>query len=232
MIPADPLETNKQGMPICDPNTGETSVPGVFVAGDLAYGAKLLIHAVASGKRVARHVYQQLTGIAIRSEDTELHFPIPGYAREPGYECTQRVPTRTVPVRERLKAPGVNVEIGYDALEARREASRCLDCGVNTIFDGGKCILCGGCVDVCPQQCLRIVPVLEIANYAQITANLSPCGGPDAYSQASAILKDETICIRCGLCAQRCPVEAITMERFQFQTVHFVKAGAARGGRS
>ncbi len=215
----DGLELDARGLLVCDPVTGRTSAGDVFVAGDLAYGPKLLIHAVASGKRIAREIYETLTGNAIRFEDVELHLALPEYRREPGYERLKRVPLGAIDAAERVRAHDATVELGYDEPAARREASRCLDCGVNTIFDGSKCILCGGCVDVCPSECLRIVSAARLASSNGLGGLLDRVLGRRPRTEASAILKDETQCIRCALCAERCPTGAITMERFTFEEV-------------
>jgi len=113
-----------------------------------------------------------------------------------------------------LADPKRLVETGYTEVQAAGEAGRCLDCGVNTIFDGEKCILCGGCVDVCPTLCLKLVALDQLAPSPEIDTLLAENG---AGSGDSAILKDEDRCIRCALCAQRCPTHAITMERFLFR---------------
>ena len=196
-----------------DPETLETTTPGVFAAGDVAYGTRLMIDAIASGKKAARGVYRFLTGIEIRAEETQLHFEIERYCRERGYEGRRRLTIPVAPVRERLADPQRLVETGYTETEAVSEAGRCLDCGVNTIFDGEKCILCGGCVDVCPTLCLKLVGLEQLAPGEEINTLLEMYG---ALPDWSAILKDEDRCIRCALCAQRCPTHAITMERFQF----------------
>lgn len=215
----DAVELDERGFIRCDPESGTTSAPDVFVAGDLAYGPKLLIHAVASGKRVARTIYQAVTGRAIAAQSVELHLALPEYSREPGYECRDRVELRSSPASERRRSQVVPVELELSEYEARSEAARCLDCGVNTIFDGARCILCGGCVDVCPSLCLRIVSASRIADDPEvgpvIESRLDAC----SLAEASAIVKDETVCIRCGLCAERCPTGAITMERFFFKEV-------------
>lgn len=213
----DGLVLTKDGRIECDPVRGSTAAADVFVAGDLAYGPKLLIHAVASGKAVARSIYQQASGYAIRSEDIELHFPVPDYTREKDYEKRRRVNPSTASVAERLREQNRSVEHGYTPAQARSEAARCLDCGVNTIFDGERCILCGGCVDVCPQTCLRIVTPDQLQGDADLRDAVGWQLDPFPREDASAIIKDETVCIRCGLCAERCPVGAITMERFQYE---------------
>jgi ferredoxin len=209
----------RPGWPKVDPATLATTAPGVFVAGDLAHGTRLLIDAVASGKRAARSVYRYVTGREILPESLEAHLPLDRYRREPGYETIRRV---EVPVRsaaERLASPAASVEIGFDASLAMREASRCLDCGVTPVFDGARCVLCGGCVDVCPTSCLKIVSLARLEPEPALQAAIEGALGGDAdREENSAILKDEDRCIRCALCEMRCPVAAITMERVAFAT--------------
>jgi len=213
---ADGVELTERGLIRCDAETGVTSAADIFVAGDLAYGTKLLIHAVASGKAVARQVYTSLTGRPIEVEQTQLHLSIPDFEREQGYEGQARLSLPTLEPGQRLRSQATEVERPLDPDDARGEASRCLDCGVNTIFDGARCILCGGCADVCPELCLRIVSADRLAGDATLAATLArQLDGLDP-AEASAILKDETRCIRCGLCAERCPSGAITLERCQF----------------
>ena len=197
-----------------DANTCETGTPGVFAAGDVAYGARLMIDAIASGKKAARGVYRFLTGREIGQHETQLHVEIEDYRREAGYEGRRRAHVPVAPASERLADPKRLVETGYTEVQAGCEAGRCLDCGVNTIFDGEKCILCGGCVDVCPTLCLKLVGLEQLAPSPEIEALLAQTG---AGAGDSAILKDEDRCIRCALCAQRCPTHAITMERFLFR---------------
>ena len=197
-----------------DPETCATPTPGVFAAGDVAYGARLMIDAIASGKKAARGVYRFLTGREIRQHETQLHFEIEDYQREAGYEGRRRAHIPAASAQERLADPRRLVETGYTEVQAAGEAGRCLDCGVNTIFDGEKCILCGGCVDVCPTLCLKLVGLEQLAPSPELEALLAANG---AGTGDSAILKDEDRCIRCALCAQRCPTHAITMERFLFR---------------
>ncbi|MBZ5607563.1 MAG: FAD-dependent oxidoreductase [Acidobacteriia bacterium] len=196
-----------------NPETGEIGLAGVFAAGDVAYGARLMIDAIASGKKAAREVYRFLTGRQIQPRETQLHFEIEDYHREQGYESRRRLTIPIAPVHERLADPQRLVETGYTETQAVSEAGRCLDCGVNTIFDGEKCILCGGCVDVCPTLCLKLVGLDQLAPSEELGTLAEMYG---AAPEWSAILKDEERCIRCALCAQRCPTHAITMERFQF----------------
>jgi NAD-dependent dihydropyrimidine dehydrogenase PreA subunit len=211
------IELAGPGIVKLDPATLATTAPGVFVAGDLAHGTKLMIHAIASGKKAARSVYSYLTGRAPHPETLEVHEVIDGYRREKDYEKPRRFPIPVLSVAERLANPVALVEKGYTEQQAACEAARCLDCGVNTIFDVDKCVLCGGCVDVCPTLCLKLVPLDEIAGPAELGRLLEEEFGPGADLAAhSAIIKDESLCIRCANCAQRCPTGAITMERFSF----------------
>jgi formate dehydrogenase (NADP+) beta subunit len=186
----------------------------VFVAGDIAYGPRLMIHAIASGKQAARSVYRHLRGSEIAPEEVQFHFPLEQYKRESRYEYRPRLPIPTREPSERMRDPNALVEIGYNPQQAQAEAGRCLDCGINTIFDGERCILCGGCVDVCPTVCLKLVSFDRVTPTEEVLAAVAE-SGLDA-ADLTAILKDEERCIRCGLCAQRCPTTAITMEQFNF----------------
>jgi len=214
------IQQFRPGWPKIDPATLATTAPGVFVAGDLAHGTRLLIDAVASGKAAARSVYRHLTGRSLQPDAATAYISLEGYRREPGYERIRRMPIPTISPAERLAHPDAPVEAGYRRLEAMREASRCLDCGVTPVFDGTRCVLCGGCVDVCPTLCLKLVPLSQLVPHGDVDTAIASTLGPDAdRSTHSAILKDEDRCIRCALCAMRCPTDAITMERVSFQTI-------------
>ncbi len=213
------IESFRPGWPRVDADTLATTGRGVFVAGDLAHGTRLLIDAVASGKRAARSIYTHVTGRQLRPEALEAHLDLGAYRREPGYERIRRIEIPVLEPEERFARPGAAVEIGYDTARATREASRCLDCGVTPVFDGTRCVLCGGCVDVCPTTCLKLVPLADLEPTEGLRSLIDCLLGPDVDPAAhSAILKDEDRCIRCALCAMRCPVAAITMERVQFTT--------------
>jgi NADPH-dependent glutamate synthase beta subunit-like oxidoreductase len=213
------VQMARAGWPTVDPATLATSAPGVFVAGDLAHGTRLAIDAVASGKKAARSVYTYLTGRALHATSTTTHLMMPGYRRERGYESIRR---QAVPVAEpgtRLERADVEVERGFDRAQAMREASRCLDCGVTPVFDGTRCVLCGGCADVCPTLCLKLVPLAALSATPDLDRTIDVTLGADVdRRQHTAILKDEDRCIRCALCVARCPVAAIDMERVVFTT--------------
>ncbi|HEY3324928.1 MAG TPA: FAD-dependent oxidoreductase [Planctomycetota bacterium] len=238
------IEQFRPGWPKVDKATLQTTASGVFVAGDLAHGTRLMIDAIASGKQAARSVYAFVTGRKLDTDAVTAHIPLPQYRREPGYESIRRASVPTLEPHERLKHPETVVEQGFGREQAMREASRCLDCGVTPVFDGSRCVLCGGCVDVCPTKCLKLVPVADLtggpeldtaiaqvqesrcpeveksaALNAQPQAADSSTSRPlDCSTELSAMLKDEDRCIRCALCAMRCPVEAIEMERVSFRT--------------
>ena len=115
------------------------------------------------------------------------------------------------------------VELGYPEEEALRQGERCLICSVNPVFNGELCILCNGCVDVCPTDCLKLTPLSQVEGDETLAGVVKTrLGSPlTAFWQAevppaTAMLFDPTNCIRCALCAQRCPTEAITMESFRF----------------
>lgn len=208
----------RPGWPRVDPQTLATTAPGVFVAGDLAHGTRLLIDAVASGKATPRAI-GFVTGHVLHASSLTSHLPLAGYHRELGYESIRRQP---VPLREpadRLGDPDATVEVGCTEEQARREASRCLDCGVTPVFDGTRCVLCGGCADVCPTR----VPETGAAQRHRRDGGRGRTRRPHARTRRRpdgqlAIVKDEDRCIRCALCVMRCPTDAIAMERVAVST--------------
>ena len=213
------VELMKNGWITVDRESLQTSASDVFVTGDLAHGTRLLIDAVASGKHCARSVYQFLTGRRIEAHATTSHIVLDQYRRERGYESLRRTEVPTIHPAERLEHPENVVETGFTKEQAMREASRCLDCGVTPVFDGTRCVLCGGCVDVCPTKCLKIVSLDVLELTGDVSAAVEAAIGADPeLNENAAILKDEDRCIRCALCAMRCPVDAITMERVAFST--------------
>jgi NAD-dependent dihydropyrimidine dehydrogenase PreA subunit len=109
------------------------------------------------------------------------------------------------------------VEIGYSEEEARRQAERCLYCHIQTIYDPEKCVLCNRCVDVCPKYCLKLVPLEELDLEPEVKERIIESSGVQLGQPLSAMIKDDEKCIRCGLCAIRCPTDAMTMEVFYYE---------------
>jgi len=195
-----------------------TTAPGVFAGGDVAFGPRILVEGVANGHRAARSIHVYLSG---KTRKTVLsRFRIFQNWEMPRGFLT--LPRQTMPVLPANRRIGIaEVELGFNEEQGRAEGLRCLKCQVNTIFDGSKCILCAGCVDVCPESCLRLVDLVQVSGDERYDALiLGRYGVPAAElkaGQAGAIIKNEEKCIRCGLCAQRCPTQAITMEALEQQ---------------
>jgi NADPH-dependent glutamate synthase beta subunit-like oxidoreductase len=192
----------RAGTVAADRETGRTSLPWLFAAGDGALGPGLFINAVAHGRKTALSIDAFLRGAAQPAAADVArawqYEPMRKDLRSDYLKIGRTVPP-PAPVAERLR--GAQVELPFDEAEAKRQAARCVRCEVETIFDGNKCIQCGGCSDVCPTWCLRLVSLEEIGMQAP--------GG----EQMSAIIKDEDRCIRCAMCVERCPTDAITMEK-------------------
>jgi ferredoxin len=133
----------------------------------------------------------------------------------PDYEKLVRRPPPSLAMERRIGI--AEVEQGYAGADAQVQALRCLKCHVSPVFDGDKCVLCGGCADICPESCLRLVDVRALRGNEQLQAAiLARYGRMPNPGQQAGIIKDETRCIRCGLCAVRCPTGAITMEKVEW----------------
>jgi formate dehydrogenase (NADP+) beta subunit len=217
LAPEDGVET-RGGRIVIDPDTLATTAPGIFAGGDAAFGPRIAISAVADGKRAAKSIDELLRGRPRPDEEEQVEVVIERHwSREYDYEA---VPRQKPPVRPISRRIGIaEVEECYSESAARREASRCLHCWTNTIFQqqpslGTECILCGGCQDICPENCIEIVPASRVSSLPPAAVELAPIL-LEAHWAGSVILKDEEVCIRCGLCAARCPVGTITMRSFQ-----------------
>jgi ferredoxin len=213
----DNLKLTPRGTIQTDPVTLATSRPDVFAGGDLAFGPRIIITAVAEGQRAARSIAKYLTGCRpeVPRQVRVTVYPAEDYRMPPDYEKMTRRPPPTLPLDRRIGI--AEVEEPYPESAASVQALRCLKCHVSPIFDGDKCILCGGCADVCPENCLRLVDVLAVRGDEKLTAALlARYGQLPKEGEHAGIIKDETRCIRCGLCAVRCPTGAITMEKVEW----------------
>jgi NADPH-dependent glutamate synthase beta subunit-like oxidoreductase/NAD-dependent dihydropyrimidine dehydrogenase PreA subunit len=195
-----------------------TTAPGVFAGGDVAFGPRILVEAVANGHRAARSIHLYLSGK--RAATIRRRFRIlPNWKMPERFLTTPRQKMPMLPSNRRIGI--AEVELGFHEEQGRAEGLRCLNCQVNTIFDGSKCILCAGCVDVCPENCLRLVDLVQVSGDGRYDALIQKRYGRPAAEltagQAGAIIKNEEKCIRCGLCAKRCPTGAITMEALERQ---------------
>ena len=198
-----------------DPDSLATSVAGVFAGGDAAFGARNIISAIAEGRRAALSI-ERFVGRGSAAQRSYAMRTVPLLRDHDPFELTPRVALPVIPIERRVGFR--EVEEVYTLDEARREADRCFWCHVHPVFDSDRCVLCGGCADVCPVSCLRLVPLgsLELPAETQLAlaAGMAPEEVPSVESM-TAILMESELCIRCGLCALRCPTDAIEMQEIQ-----------------
>jgi ferredoxin len=224
LAPEDGVQTER-GLIKVNPDTYQTSAPDVFACGDVAHGPRLFIDAIASAQIAARSMHDYLrrtrTDVVFRK-----HWKPASYVMADGWYDYQRTAPPSLEVEKRASSNEI-VEETYPENTAKRQAARCLRCNVNTVFDTSLCIACNGCVDVCPESLIRLVGLSKLVTHEHWlkTAAMSLEVAPDLLRSLSAeeldslggvMMKDEATCIRCALCASRCPTHAITMKHFDF----------------
>jgi formate dehydrogenase (NADP+) beta subunit len=195
----DGVEITPRGLIGIDAHTLATSAPGTYAGGDVAFGPRNLIDAIGDGRRAAASIHAQIAGIDAPRPTLMGRKLLPIIeVKRPSvdYTALARVPVPAEATERRVGSP--EIELGFTEAEARTEASRCLQCFLNIVLEPSLCILCGGCVDICPEHCIRIIPTEDI-------------DGVKPAVPSSALVLQEDLCIRCELCIERCPTDALSM---------------------
>lgn len=201
--------------------TCRTSVERVYAGGDAAFGPALFITGIRHGQEAARSIDSDLRGTRPYQEFVGEFTEITP-TRDKGYLRTKWALPSMQPPKIRIHNNNL-VENNYTYGEAHEQASRCLQCHVSPVFDGHLCIKCNGCVDVCPANCLKQIPISKVnldLGQGDLRIAVDNFYGVDSYNMSeeelaamgTAMLKDEDLCIRCGLCAEKCPTQAVTMD--------------------
>ena len=223
------IEFDKWEMPVVDEKTMQCSRPGVFFGGDAAWGPKNIIWAVAHGHEAAISMHHHCQAMAVTERPPDgmnlisQKMGISEWSYHNDYNPAARQKMKHVDLVHRFEQLNVEVELGFNAEQTAREVQRCLNCDVETVFTAAKCIECDACVDICPLLCLTIT---HDGEEGEIKQRLSaPAVNPDQALYASVplpqtgrlMLKDEDLCVHCGLCAERCPTAAWDMQKFELQ---------------
>ncbi len=225
------IEFDKSGMPVVDKITLQSTTPRVFFGGDAAFGPKNIIWAVAHGHDAAVSIDKMLAGENVKERpapEVELTSQKMGihewsYDNEIAPDPRYKVPWRDV--NQTLRNIKVEVEMGFDVATAWKEAQRCLNCDVQTVFTAKQCIECDACVDICPMDCITFTRNGEETELRASLMAPAKNESQDLYVQdglktGRVMVKDEDLCLHCGLCAERCPTGAWDMQKFLLDMTH------------
>jgi ferredoxin len=222
------IEFDRWDMPKVDPKTMQSTLPNIFFGGDAAFGPKNIIWAVAHGHDAAISIDKLCQGedvadrpppgVTLVSQKMGIHEW--SYDNDISNDLRYKVPLRDIAVA--LKDIRTEVELGYDDKLAYLEAERCLNCDIQTVFTGKLCIECDACVDICPMDCITFT---DNGEEEELRGRLSAPATDltqDLYIGNSLktgriMVKDEDVCLHCGLCAERCPTGAWDMQKFLFE---------------
>ncbi len=192
-----------------DDETGLTSLASVWAGGDAARGPRTLIDAIADGRRSAAAIHRSFGGTLPDDEPGTMVELQQFHRLTDHYDNVDRVAVPTLDTGRRVGL--AEVEIGFTAEQARCEASRCLRCFANILLDVDACVLCALCADVCPVDVISLVPASELDGDAGAARGEDDPRITVPHLDATALLLDESACIRCGLCIERCPPKALSM---------------------
>ena len=226
------IEFGEWDMPVVDRATFMTTRGGVFVGGDAAWGPENIIWAVEHGHQAAISIHNHCQGLPVTERppygmnlvSTKMGLHEWRYSND--YDPVDRTSMRYVDLEQRIADMKIEAELGFDPKQAAREVERCLNCDIQTDFTAKLCIECDACVDICPVQCLTMTHNGEEADLR--TRLMAPAVNLDqdiyvseALPQTARVMvKDEDVCVHCGLCAERCPTAAWDMAQFDLLNPH------------
>jgi len=223
------IEFDKWDVPVVDQVTFQSTRAGVFFGGDSAFGPKNIIWAVEHGHQAAvsihRHCFDQALDdrLPVTMNLSSRKMGIHEWSYQNDYNSAERRLMPHVDLKQRFRKLDIEVELGFNAEQAAYEVQRCLNCDVQTVFVEKLCIECDACIDICPTDCLTMTPD---GTEEELRGRLkAPADNPDQALFASGplkytgrlMIKDENLCVHCGLCAERCPTAAWDMQKSKFK---------------
>jgi NADPH-dependent glutamate synthase beta subunit-like oxidoreductase/ferredoxin len=225
----------KWDMPVVDEETHQSTNPKVFFGGDAAFGPKNIIWAVAHGHAAAVSIHLHCNGKDVKTDRpgplvnlTSQKMGIHEWSYDNDVSLDLRFKVPHAPHEQTLRNVNMEVELGFTRELGYKEALRCLNCDVETVFEKGLCIECDACVDICPMDCITFTPNAPEPDLRQMLTAPAPNKTQDLYVSGllktrRVMVKDEDVCLHCGLCAERCPTGAWDMKKFYLETA---QAGA------
>ena len=226
------LEFNEWDCPVVDETTFMATRPGVFFGGDAAFGPKNIIWGVAHGHEAAISMHRYCHGLDVSQRPPRgMHLEaqkmgLHEWSYSNSYDASERRLMPHVDLKKRFRQLDIEVELGFTAEQTLAEVERCLNCDVQTVFSAPACIECDACIDICPTHCLTITTNGDEADLSgRLTAprlnDTQPLYVSGELPQTARVMvKDEDLCVHCGLCAERCPTGAWDMQKSTLQLPH------------
>ncbi len=227
------IEFDRHAVPKVDPTTFQSTRAGVFFGGDAAFGPKNIIWAVEHGHQAAISIHRHCQGgdvaerpargVTLSSRKMGIH----EWSYKNDYNPVERRLVPHVGLADRFKKLRIEVELGFDPQQTALEVQRCLNCDIQTVFSAPLCIECDACIDICPVDCLTIAangPEADLGARLKAprrTAEQALFVSAPLKQTGRVMVKDEDLCVHCGLCAERCPTAAWDMQK---STVHIPHA--------